>query len=358
MPLDLTTHLRELCAVPGLSGHEAPVREVLRAAWAPLVDDLTQDPLGSLIGTRRGQAGKGRAARPRLLLAAHMDAIGLIVTHVEGDFLRATSIGGIDARVLPGQLVTVHGRVDLPGVVALPPPFLLPKGNRDGVAPVTELLIDTGLPGERLSGQVEIGALVSFAQPPRELQNGLFSAPRLDNRASLAALTVCLEALQGRAHAWDVLAVGTVQEELGLQGAAGAAFSLAPDIAVAIDVTWGTDANTREFGYRTFALGGGPVLALGPNIHAGVLQALKAAAERAEVPTAVEVMWSGQSGTDVTAMQIARAGLPTAIVSIPLRNMHTSVEVVALKDITRTGRLLAEFIAGLQVDFLEALSWD
>jgi putative aminopeptidase FrvX len=357
MALDLSAHLKELCAAPGLSGYEAPVRDLLRAAWTPLVDEIRQDPLGSLIATRRG-TGEGRAARPRLMVAAHMDAIGLLVTCVEGEFLRVTSIGGIDARVLPGQLVTVHGRRDLPGVVALPPPFLLQKQHRDGVAPTTELLIDTGLPAERLREQVEIGSLVSFAQPPRELQNGLLAAKSLDNRASLAALTVCLEALQGRSHAWDLLAVATVQEEVGLQGAAAAAFSLAPEMAVAVDVTWGTDANTREFGYRTFAVGGGPTLALGPNIHTGLHQALKAAAERAEVPLAVEVIWSGHSGTDAAAMQIARAGIPTAIVSIPLRNMHTPVEVVSLKDIQRTGRLLAEFVAGLRGDFLDTLSWE
>ena len=357
MPLDLTAHLKELCAAPGLSGHEAPVRDRLRAAWAPLVDEIRVDPLGSLIATRRGQ-GRRNGARPKLLLAAHMDAIGLIVTHVEGEFLRVTNIGGIDARVLPGQLVTVHGRTDLPGVVALPPPFLLPKAHREGVAPVTELLIDTGLPATRLREEVELGTLVSFAQPPRELQNGLLAAKSLDNRASLAAVTVCLEALQTRAHTWDVVAVATVQEEIGLQGAAGAAFSVEPDLAVAIDVTWGTDANTREFGYRTFALGGGPTLALGPNIHTGLHQAFKAAAERAEVPVATEAIWGGHSGTDAAAMQIARAGIPTMIVSLPLRNMHTPVEVVSLKDINRTGRLLAEFAAGLKEDFLQTLVWD
>jgi endoglucanase len=214
------------------------------------------------------------------------------------------------------------------------------------------------LPAKRLAEQVGVGSLVSFAQPPRELQNGLLAAKSLDNRASLAAVTVCLEALQGRAHAWDLLAVATVQEEIGLQGAAGAAFSLAPELAVAVDVTWGTDANTREFGYRTFALGGGPTLAIGPNIHHGLFQALKAAAERAEVPVALEPIWAGHSGTDAAAMQIARAGIPTAIVSIPLRNMHTPVEIVSLKDIQRTGRLLAEFVAGLPGDFLETLSWE
>jgi endoglucanase len=355
MALDLTAHLKELCAAPGLSGYEAPVREVVRAAWTPLADEVRVDPLGSLIALRRG---RGAAPRRKLLFAAHMDAIGLMVTHVEGEFLRVTSIGGIDARVMPGQLVTVHGRQELPGVVALPPAFLLPKAHRDNVAPVTELLVDTGLPAGRLAELVEIGALVSFAQPPRELQNGLLAAKSLDNRASLAALSVCLEALQARSHAWDVLAVATVQEELSLAGAATAAFSLEPDLAVAIDVTWGTDASTREFGYRTFALGGGPTLALGPNIHTGLHQAFKAAAERAEVPVSIEAIWSGSSGTDAAAMQIARAGIPTMIVSIPLRNMHTPVEVVSLKDINRTGRLLAELAAGLQDDFLETLVWE
>ncbi len=355
MALDLSAHLKELCAAPGLSGYEAPVRQLLRAAWEPLADEISQDRLGSLVAVRRGS---GPEPRPRLMLAAHMDAIGLIVTHVEGDFLRITNIGGVDARVMPGQLVTVHGRVDLPGVVALPPPHLLPKAHRDGVAPLAELLIDTGLPADRLREQVEIGSLVSFAQPPRELQNGLLACQSLDNRACLAALTVCLEALEARAHTWDVLAVATVQEEIGLQGAAGAAFSLAPDLAVAVDVTWGTDANTREFGYRTFALGGGPTLALGPNIHPGLHQAFKAAADRAEVPYSVEAIWSGHSGTDAFAIQIAREGVPTMIVSVPIRNMHTPVEIVALKDITRAGRLLAEFAAGLRMDFLETLVWD
>ncbi len=355
MALDLSAHLKELCAAPGLSGYEDPVRQLLRAAWEPLVDDISQDRLGSLVAVQRGS---GPAPRRKLMLAAHMDAIGLIVTHVDGDFLRVTNIGGVDARVMPGQLVTVHGRVDLPGVVALPPPHLLPKAHREGVAPLTELLVDTGLPAGRLREQVEIGALVSFAQPPRELQNGLLASKSLDNRACLAALTVCLEALQARTHTWDVLAVATVQEEVGFVGAATAAFSLAPAVAVAVDVTWGADANTRDYGYRTFALGNGPTLALGPNIHPGLHQAFKAAADRAEIPYAVEAIWSGNSGTDAFAMQIAREGVPTMIVSVPLRNMHTPVEIVSLKDITRTGRLLAEFAAGLRGDFLETLTWE
>ena len=352
--MDLLAHLKALCAVPGLPGYEAPVREVLRAAWAPLATSLQQDPLGTLTAQRQGG---GPAPRPRVMLAAHMDAIGLMVTHQDGEFLRVMESGGIDARVLPGQLVTVHGREELPGVVALPPAFLLPKARRENVTPVAELLIDTGLPAERLAALVRIGDLVSFAQPPLELLNDLLVAHSLDNRASLAALTVCLDALQGRAHAWDVLAAGTVQEEIGLKGAGAVAFALRPDLAVAVDVTFGADPNTKEFSHLTQALGGGPVLGLGPNIHPGLHAAFKAAAERAEIPYTIEAM-AGNSGTDAAKLQLAREGIPTMVLSIPLRNMHTPVEVVSLKDISRAGRLLAEFIAGLDANFMTSLVHD
>jgi len=355
MALDLLAHLRELCAAPGLSGHENPVRDLLRTAWAPLTDELKVDALGSLWAT---QNGTSKTPRPKLMLAAHMDAIGLMVTQVEGEFLRITEIGGMGARVMPGQLVTVHTvKGDLPGVVAQPPSFLLPKANREGVVPLSELLVDTGLTAADVARQVQIGDLISFAQAPRELQNGNFSAKSLDNRASVAALTVCLEALRERVHAWDVVAVATVQEEEGLIGARTAAFALHPDLAIAIDVTFGDGPNVKEFVHRTNKLGGGPVIGFGPNIHPAMQAALCATADRLEMPYAVEVM-PAHSGTDAFAIQIAREGLPTAVVSLPLRNMHTPVEMIALKDVSRVGRLLAEFAAGLTPDYLSTLTFD
>jgi len=351
---DLLAHLKTLCAVPGLSGYEGPARVVIEAAWAPLVSAVRTDPLGSLWARR---AGHGPAPRPTLLLAAHMDAIGLMVTRQEGDFLRVTNLGGIDARVLPGQLVTVHGRQDLPAVVGQPPAHLLPLAGREQVTPLPELVVDTGLPAERLRALVQVGDLVSFTQPPIELPNGLLAAHSLDNRASVAAVTVCLRELQTRAHAWDVLAVATVQEEIGPRGAGQAAFAAAPALAVAVDVTFGRDANTRDAAHKSFALGGGPTLGLGPNIHPGLHAAFKAAAARAEIPFEVEAMWE-HSGTDAVAMQVAREGIPTMTIGLPLRNMHTPVEIVALADITRAGRLLAEFAAGLEPDFMSRLSVD
>ncbi|MBI4772148.1 MAG: M42 family peptidase [Chloroflexi bacterium] len=291
------------------------------------------------------------------MLAAHMDAIGLMVSQVDGEFLRVTPIGGIDARVMPGQLVIVHGKEDLPGVVAQPAAFLLPQANREGVVPVSELLVDVGLPADKLGGLVKVGDVISFAQPPRELQNETLTAKSLDNRASVAALTVCLDALQNRPHVWDVVAVATVQEEVGLRGAATSAFALRPDLAVAVDVTFGAASNNKEDKDRTFPLGGGPALGLGPNIHPGLHAAFKAAADRAEIPHTIEPM-PAHSGTDAFAIQVAREGIPTMVVSIPLRNMHTPVELLAIKDVTRTGRLLAEFITGLGPDFMSTLTFE
>ena len=347
-------HLKELTAAPGVSGYEHRVRDLIRAAWTPLTDETHTDRLGSLWAIKNGT---GARPRPKIMLAAHMDAIGLMVSQVEGEFLRVVPIGGIDARVMPGQLVTVHGREDLPGLVAQPPAFLLPKASREGVVPVNELLVDTGLPVEKLASLVKIGDVISFAQPPVELQNELLAAKSLDNRASVAALTVCLETLKSRPHVWDVIAVATVQEEVGLQGARASAFALHPEIAVAVDVTHGSGPASKEFSDKTFPLGGGPVLGLGPNIHPSLHAALKAAADRAEMPYAVEPM-PAHSGTDAYAIQIAREGIPTMVVSIPLRNMHTPVEVLSLKDVARVGRLLAEFITGLGAEFMSTLTLD
>lgn len=352
--MDLIAHLKELSAAPGVSGYENSVRDLIRAAWAPLVSETKIDPLGSLWATKHGS---GKAPRPKIMLAAHMDAIGLMVTQVVGEFLRVTSVGGLDARVLPGQLVTVHGRTDLPGVVTAPPSFLLPKENQEGVTPLTEMLVDTGLPGDKLAEQVKVGDVISFAAPPRDLQNGLLCAKSLDNRASVATLTRCLENLQGRAHVWDVIAVATSQEEVGVRGARTSAFALRPDLAVAVDVTHGSGPAVRDLPDKTFAVGGGPTLGLGPNIHPAVYAAFAALAERLEIPHAVEVL-PQQSGTDAFGIQVAREGIPTMVLGLPLRNMHTPVEVISPKDIERAARLLAEFAASLPPNFLETLKFD
>ena len=348
----LESLLEDLLRLPGLPGHEAPVRARLEQAWRPLADDLHVSPLGSLHALRRGA---GQSPRPLLLLAAHMDAIGLMVTESVEGFLRVHPLGGFDARVLPGQPVVVHGRRPLPGVIVRPPPACLPAEIGQGVAPLEYLLVDVGLPAAQIARLVRPGDRVAFDRAPLRLAEGLLSGPGLDNRASVVALTVCLRALAGREHAWDVVAAATTQEEISLAGARTSAFALRPRMALAVDVTYA--AGLGQPAHKTFALEGGPTNGWGPNLHPAVYRLIEQAAERAGIPVTVELT-PEHSGTDAIAMQVVREGIPCGMVSIPLRYMHTPVEVVAWSDIERAGLLLAELAAGLAPDALEGLTWD
>lgn len=349
---ELLPLLNSLLTSPGLSGHEGSIRAVIEPAWRPLVDEISVSRLGSLHALKKGSAAE---PRPTIMLAAHMDAIGLMVTRIVAGFLQITEVGGLDARVLPGQLVTVHGRQDLPGVIVQPPANLLPEAARSGPVPLKYLLVDTGLKPGRVKNLVRTGDLISFAQEPIEMLGDAIAGHSLDNRASVAALTLCLEDLHRRNHAWDVWAVATAQEEETLGGASTSAFQLRPDIAVAVDVTWGKSTGTPD--HQTFDLGKGPTLGLGPNIHPGLHESFKQLADDLEIPSVVEVM-PRHSGTDAFAMQVAADGIPTMVVTIPLRYMHTPVEVVALKDIRRTAHLLSEFIARLDNETMDNLTLD
>ena len=347
---EIKDFLKQLITAPGLSGYETPVRHMIEQAWRPLVDELHTSRLGSLHALRKGNLP---APRPSLLLAAHMDAIGLMVCGIVDGFLRLTSIGGLDPRVLPGQLVTVHGRNDIPGVVIQPPAHLLPPESQEKTVPLEYLWVDVGLLPSQVQKQVRIGDLASFAQQPFEMGKDFLVGHSLDNRASVAAVTGCLEKLQGRQMGWDLWAVATTQEEETLGGAATSAFQLRPKLAIAIDVTFGASPGSPS--HATFPVGKGITLGWGPNIHPKLFSAFKDLAERLEIPTKIEVM-PGNSGTDAMALQVAAEGIPSMVIGIPLKYMHTPVEVVSMKDIQRTGRLLAEFAAMLDDKFLEGLS--
>jgi len=190
---DLKETLKKLISLPGLSGYEAPAREVIEAAWLPMVDEVSVSPLGSLHALRRGS---GPEPRPSILLAAHMDAIGLMVTGIQDGLLRFTEVGGVDPRILPGLRVTVHGRKDLPAVVVQPADYLLEPSQRGKSVAMDYLFIDTGLEESEVDELVKVGDLVSFAQEPLELSGKTIVGHSLDNRISVAAITYCLQELQ------------------------------------------------------------------------------------------------------------------------------------------------------------------
>jgi len=348
-----TDFLKSLLNAPGLSGFESPVTALIEKAWEPLTDEREISALGSLHGLKRGA---GEAPRPSLMIAAHMDAIGLIVHKVEGEFLYLSNLGGVDIRVLPGQAVKVHTKDgDLPGVIAMPPAHLLPEDAGDGAVPLKYLLVDLGLSGADVAESVQVGDTVSFANEPVELAGDTLSGHSLDNRASIAALTHCLESLQSREHRWDVWAAATVQEELGHMGARTSAFQLRPDLAIAVDVTFAKGPGAS--GWEAFEMDKGLTLGWGAVNHPFLYEQFKALAEKLEIPFSTEIL-PGRSGTDGDDLQMVAEGIPTIVLSIPIRYMHTPVEVVAPKDIERTARLLTEFVAMLDDDFLDKIIWD
>ena len=351
---DIISFLKSMISVSGLSGYETPIAKIIQEKWDTLVDETSLSRVGSLHGFKKGS---GKAPRPSVMIATHMDSIGMMVSKITDGFLHITNIGGIDVHVLPGAEVTVHASSgdELHGVIAMPSTRLLPEAAGDGALKIQYLLVDTGLPPGDVEKKVRVGDLVSFANEPFDLAGDVISGHTLDNRASVAALTVCLEELRSKPHVWDVWAVATVQEETNYLGGYSSAFALRPQIAIAVDGTFakGPGAN----GWQTHPLGKGVGLCIGPNMHPFLHTKLRDLADRLEIPWFLDVTPS-DSGTDAFPMQTTAEGIPTALVEYPLRYMHTPVEMVAVKDIQRVGRLLAEFIASLEADFVEKIVWE
>lgn len=344
-----------MISVAGVSGHEAPVAKIIEEKWRPLVDEVSLSRVGSLHGLKKG-FGKGK--RPGIMIATHMDAIGMMVSKVSEGFLHITDVGGIDVRVLPGAQVTVHASSgeELPGVIAMPSARLLPDSvNGNEVLGINYLLVDTGLTPREVERKVKVGDLVSFANEPMELAGEVLTGHTLDNRSSVAALTVCLEELQGKKHAWDVWAVATVQEETSYLGAYTSAFAIRPQVAIAVDGTFAKGPGSN--GWQTHTMGKGVGICMGPNMHPFLHKKLTDLADQMEIPWFLDVT-AAHSGTDAFPMQVTAEGIPTALVEFPLRYMHTPVESVAIKDIQRAGRLLAGFIMSLEENFVDTIVWE
>lgn len=358
---NISAFLRSLISTSGLSGYETPVSKLIEEEWKTLVDETSVSRVGSLHGLKKGtlplQSRKGKRKRPSIMVATHMDSIGMMVSGISNGFLHITNIGGVDIRVLPSAQVIVHASSgeDLPAVVEIPSARYLPKKERDNAVGMRYLLVDTGLlPGE-VEKKVRVGDLVSFSNEPFELAGGIVSGHSIDNRASVAALTVCLDKLQGKSHIWDVWAVATVQEETGYLGGYTSAYQLRPDIAIAVDGTFAEGPGANE--WQTHPMGQGVGLCLGPNMHPFLHTKLKELAESLAIPWFLDVT-PKHSGTDAFPIQVSNEGIPTALVEFPIRYMHTPVESVSIKDIQRTGLLLAEFIVSLEENFLDEIVWE
>ncbi len=326
--------LQELCTAAGVNGvpHAGQVLAEKLAAYVP---EVHTDALGNVWGVRPAASSNA----PTLLLEAHLDEIGFIVTEVlENGFLRVSPCGGVDARVVAAQPVTVLCDEPRSGVFCSTPPHL--QGGDQSLMSIEDRGIDVGLSGEEAKAAVPVGTRVMFAPHFDRLMGDRVCAKALDDRAGCAAILQTLELLKNEELSCNVAVLFCVQEELGTRGAAPAAFAITPDAAIAVDVSFAhtPDANRSDCG----VLGGGAMLGISPVLDQEITEQLRTLAQAQEIAVQYEVM-GGKTGTDADAMTLVKEGIPTGLLSIPLRYMHTPVEVASLSDIQAVADLMAAF---------------
>lgn len=341
-------YLRSLLETPSPTGSEVPVAMLVREQLGQVADEVSTDTMGSVHGRLEGK-GQG----PTLMLAAHMDEIGLMVTYISDEgFLSIAAVGGVDAAILPGMRVDVHASCGpLRGVVGRKPIHLIKADDRTKVTPIDQLVVDLGMPGEKVKELVRVGDVITFGVGFEEFGEGMAVSRAFDDKIGVWIATRVMEELAAAGRAQGAfIAAATVQEEIGTRGGETSAYGLNPDVALAFDVTHATDyPGIDKTKHGDFVCGGGPVIARGPNINPVVFERLVAAAEAEGIAYQIEAE-PGPTGTDARAIQMQRGGIPCGLVSIPLRYMHTPNEVICLKDAEDTVRLLVRFALDLDED--------
>ncbi len=339
--------LEALLSAPGPSGQETEAARAWREGCASFAAEVAGDNVGSswarVAGLKEGIS---------LAVVGHIDEIGLNVTHIDDEgFLHFNQVGGWDVAVLLGQRVKVLTKNGvLPGVIARLPVHLLKDEDRKKVPELKELHIDIGVKdGDEARGLVRIGDVAVIDADPVELRDGIVISRALDNRVGcyVAAEAARLVAAEGGAPG-DVVAVAAAQEETSFAGSRTSAFALEPDVAIVVEVNFATDQPGVELGERTkHTLGSGPVISRGTALHPRVFELLYETAEQEQIPFTVESI-GRYTGTDADAIHLSRAGVPTGIVSVPVRYMHSPVELAAIEDIDATARLIAAFAQRLE----------
>lgn len=330
----LRTLLKRLTQAPGVSGKEGDAAKLTAELLAQYMP-VTTDPLGNVVGQRAGHA-------PHILLDAHLDQIGMIVTRVDDSgFVKFRSVGGVDVRTLPAAEVTVWGKDPLFGVVTSTPPHLQDEKSAGTAPEMEQMAVDLGLSQEMAQTMVQPGDRITLRSRFASLLGSRIAATALDDRAGVAAILYCLELLKEQGYGGQLTVVFSAQEEVGGSGAAVSGFRAAAEEALAVDVSFAmAPGNPKE---RCAILGKGTMIGIAPTLDYAMGQTLLRLAQREQIACQHEVM-GGKTGTNADALQRAGAGTKMGLLSIPLRNMHTGVEVVDLSDIASTAKLLARYI--------------
>ncbi len=344
--MDIKKILSDATSTLGVSGQEECVAAYFADQFRPYVDEVTVDSMFNVIAHKKGSG-------PRIMLCAHLDEIALMVNHIEDDgCVRFSSVGGVDPRILPGSRVWVHGREGkLFGTIGAMPPHLMSAEDRSSNYKMDKLHIDLGMSAEKVRQQVRVGDLVTFNTPFTELANGQVAAKSLDDRACVAILLRAAERLQKMYCEADVCFVCSAQEEVGGKGAQTAAFAIEPDLAVVLDVDF---ALTPGCGPDVANPIDAPVVTHGPYVQPKVNKRLIDCARAHHIKLSENVA-SRYTGTDADEIGVSRAGVPTVLLSLPEKYMHTSVETISLDTLEESASLLAHFVSELDAGWEDDL---
>jgi endoglucanase len=347
MDADAKKFIKQILETPSPSGYEEPVQRIVREYAGKFADQVKTDVHGNVI------ACCNPGAKLRVMFAGHADQIGLLVTFInEQGFIYTNPIGGWDPQQLIGQRLTIHtAGGPIPAVIARKPIHVLDEEERKQVVKLKDMWLDIGAKTQQEAAEaVRIGDPVTLALGYQEMRNGFANSPGMDNKTGLWVSFEAARRAAKRKLNVSVYAVATVQEEIGLRGAHTSAYGIDPHVGIACDVTHAADCPTMDkTQIGDLKLGGGPVIARGPNMNPVVVERLRTAAEAADIVVQWEAIGRG-TGTDANALQLTRAGVAAGLVSVPNRYMHSAVEMISLDDIDQCADLLAAFVSGLEAD--------
>lgn len=331
--MQINTVLQDLCMSAGVGGM-TDAAACAAALLRPYCETVETDVLGNVIAWRSGK----KEGLPCVMLEAHIDEIGFVVTGADDHgFVKVANCGGADNRVLTAAEVTVYGDRPYAGLFCSVPPHL---GGGDLPA-VTDRGVDVGMTAEQVREHIPVGSPVSFRKTYKPLLGTRVCATSLDDRAGVATVLYCLSLLKDEELPVNVAVLFSVQEELGMRGAGTAAFAIDPQVAVSVDVSFA--ASPIENGSITTKLGKGPMVGMSPSLNVDISRIMVDLAKTHDIPFQYEGM-GGSTGTNADKIGVVRGGVKTALLSVPLRYMHTPVEVADLADIENTARLMAAFV--------------
>ena len=331
--MDIKIILKKLAEGCSVSGFENYLSETVKEMMRPFCDSVEVNRFNSIICHKACKNGSGR----KIMIEAHLDQIGLIVTGIDKmGFVKFMSVGGIDKRILPASEVYIWGKEKVYGIIGSKPPHITESSDRDKMPDISGMLIDTGYTKDELEKKISIGDSVVLKSELTELANERVSCLALDNRAGVASVISAAERLCDAED--DIYYVFTSEEELGLHGVYSVAREIQPDYTIVVDVTHGMTVDSKDEA-GVFELGSGAVICKGPALNSDFAAYLISVAEKNRIKHDIEVV-SGHSGTNAWAVQKAYGKCKTALISIPLKYMHTAVEMVSVADVEAVSELL------------------